>query len=71
MTQRNPPAVFKTGTLVHIRNSGYRPGRIVEYRGLFGPGGTPIYRVRVRAKPYPAYIEVREDQLEVIPTAVP
>jgi len=55
------------GTLVKVRNSGYRRGRIVEFRGPLGPGGALIYRVRVRSKPSPAYIEVREDQLELIP----
>jgi hypothetical protein len=69
MTTKNSLPSLKIGSVVKIRNSGYRPGRIVEYRGLLGPGGTPIFRVRVRAKPHPAYIEVREDQLEVIPSA--
>ncbi len=57
---------LKVGDLVNIRNSGYRRGRIVEYRGPLGPGGAHIYRVRVRHKPRPAYAEFREDQLEVI-----
>jgi hypothetical protein len=61
---------LKNGTLVKIRNSGYRQGKIVEFRGLLGPGGAPIYRVLVRGKPNPAYIEVREDQLELIPSPV-
>jgi len=60
---------FKIGTLVRIRNSGYGPARIVEFRGPLGPNGARIYRVRVRKKPRPAYLEVREDQLEAIPTA--
>lgn len=55
------------GTVVTIRDSGYRRGKIVEYRGPLGPGGARIYRVRVRRKPKPAYTEVREDQLAVIP----
>lgn len=55
------------GSLVMIRNSGYRRGKIVEFRGPLGPGGTRIYRVLVRGKPKPAYIELREDQLAVIP----
>jgi hypothetical protein len=54
------------GTIVKIRNSGYRPGKIVEFCGNFGPGGAAIYRVRVRRKPKPAYIEVLEDQLEPV-----
>jgi hypothetical protein len=67
MTTPNPTPL-KVGDLVRIRNSGYlRPGKIVEDRGLLGPGGTRIFRVRVRRKPSPAYTEVREDQLELIP----
>ncbi|HVS36249.1 MAG TPA: hypothetical protein VMS17_11830 [Gemmataceae bacterium] len=58
---------FKVGDIVKIRLSGFRPGKIVEYRGPLGPGGAHIYRVRVRGKPYPAYTEVREDQLELVP----
>jgi len=53
------------GTIVKILNSGYRRGKIVEFRGALGPGGARIYRVLVRRKP-PAYTEVREDQLEPI-----
>jgi hypothetical protein len=57
--------VLKVGDLVKIRNSGYRPGRIVELRGPLGPGGAEVYRVRVRRKPKPMYVEVLGDQLEV------
>jgi hypothetical protein len=59
------------GTRVRILRSGYGPAEVVEYRGPFGPGGVPIYRVLVQTKPEEAYIEVRGDQLEVLaaPTA--
>jgi hypothetical protein len=57
---------LKVGTLVRIRNSGYGRARVVEYRGALGPNGARVYRVRVRKKPHPAYIEVREDQLETL-----
>jgi hypothetical protein len=57
---------LKLGDLVKIRHSNLR-GRIVELRGPLGPGGAQIYRVRFRGKPNPAYIEVREDQLVLIP----
>ena len=50
-----------------IRHSGGMKGRIVEWRGPLGPGGAQIYRIRVQRKPKPVYIEVREDQLEVLP----
>ncbi len=43
-------------------------GRIVELRGPLGPGGAQIYRIRVAFKPKPSYIEVREDQLELLST---
>jgi len=69
MMTHNLTEPFKIGTLVRIRNSGYGPARIVEFRGPLGPNGARIYRVRVRKKPRPAYLEVREDQLEAIPTA--
>jgi hypothetical protein len=58
---------LELGDLVKIRHSGWRRGRIVELRGALGPGGSQIYRVIVRRKPTPAYIELREDQLEAIP----
>lgn len=55
------------GTPVKIRNSGYGLAKIVEYRGQLGPNGARVYRIRVGDKP-PAYTEVLEDQLEVVPT---
>ena len=67
MTTENATDPLKVGTLVKILNSGYRRAKIVEFRGPLGPKGVRIYRVRVRSKPRPAYIEVREDQLEEIP----
>jgi hypothetical protein len=57
---------LKIGTVVKIRNSGYGPARVVEFRGPLGPGGMRVYRLRVRKKPQPAYIEVREDPLETV-----
>ena len=59
---------LKLGDLVKIRHSGWRRGRIIELRGPLGPNGSHIYRVIVRRKPKPVYIELREDQLEPIPT---
>lgn len=57
---------WKVGDRVKIRYSDMR-GPSVELRGPLGPGGVQIYCVRFRRKPTPAYIEVREDQLEPIP----
>lgn len=63
--QLNEP--LKVGTIVRIRNSGYGRAKIVEFRGPLGPNGARVYRIRVRKKPNPAYIEVVEDQLEPEP----
>jgi hypothetical protein len=62
------PLIFQVGDRVNILNSNGLKGRIVELRGPLGPKGAQIYRVRLRPKPNASYIEVREDQLEVIPT---
>jgi hypothetical protein len=56
---------LKEGTLVKILHSGFHRAKIAEYRGPFGPKGARIYRVLVSKKPR-MYIEVREDQLEVL-----
>ena len=58
---------LKLGDRVKIRHSADLRGRIVELRGPLGPGGVQVYRVRIRRKPRPSYIEVREDQLEAVP----
>ena len=65
--QEHPVALLKLGDRVKIRLSGGLSGRIVELRGPLGPGGTQIYRVLVRRKPEPKYIELREDQLMLVP----
>jgi hypothetical protein len=64
--------VLKVGDWVNIRHSGYtKPGRIVEYRGPLAPGGVRVFRVKMRGRPSPAYIEVREDQLEFVSSETP
>jgi hypothetical protein len=65
--QEQPAALLKLGDRVKIRLSGGLSGRIVELRGPLGPGGAQIYRVLVRRKPEPKYIELREDQLKPVP----
>jgi len=70
MAKRNkdkPVVLLKLGDHVKIRHSGGKRGRIVELRGPLGPGGVQVYRVLVRRKPEPAYIELMEDQLEMAP----
>ena len=42
-------------------------GRVVELRGPLGPNGVQVYRVRLSPKRRRAYVEVREDQLELLP----
>ena len=67
MAGKKAATPLKLGDLVKIRHSADWRGRIVELRGPLGPGGVQIYRVRVQRKPKPAYIELREDQLVLIP----
>jgi hypothetical protein len=68
--QERPAVVFNLGDRVKIRRSGGMRGRIVELRGPIGPGGIQIYRVLIRRKPEPTYIELREDQLQLAPAKV-
>ena len=65
MTTPNLSEPLKPGTVVKIRLSGFHRAQIAEYRGPFGPKGARVYRVLVSRKPR-MYIEVREDQLEVL-----
>lgn len=57
----------KRGDKVKIISGSGPTGRIVELRGPLGPKGMLVYRVRLRKKPKPVYVEVREDQLELLP----
>ncbi len=59
---------LKIGTFVRIRDSGYgqAPAQVTEFRGPLGPNGARIYGVRVGKKKPAPYLEVREDQLEVL-----
>ncbi|HEY3968207.1 MAG TPA: hypothetical protein VGM05_26830 [Planctomycetaceae bacterium] len=66
MVLRNLIEPLNVGTVVKILNSGYDRAEIVEYRGPLGPKGARVYRVLVQRKPRRDYIEVREDQLEVL-----
>ncbi len=69
MATQNPIEPLKVGTVVKILNSGYGRAQIAEYLGPLGPKGARIYRVRVENKPRRVYIEVREDQIEVLNAA--
>ena len=68
MATENFVEPLKSGTAVKILNSGYSRAWVAEYRGPLGPKGARIYRVLVEKKPR-VYIEVREDQLEVLDDA--
>ncbi len=67
MSKKTSEPRFKVGDRVRILHAHWDPGPIVELRGPLGPGGAQVYRVRLRGKPRPAYIEVREDQLVLVP----
>lgn len=66
MATQNLLEPLKAGTVVKIVNSGYSRAKIAEYRGPLGPKGARVYRVLVQKRPRRVYIEVREDQLEVL-----
>ena len=59
---------LKDGTLVKILNSGFHRAKIAENRGPLGPKGARVYRVLVQTKPRRMYVEVLEEQLEVLGT---
>jgi hypothetical protein len=65
-SKKNEPA-FTLGDMVKILRSGYKRAKIIELRGPLGPGGKQVYRVLLRRKPSPVYIEVLEEQLELLP----
>jgi hypothetical protein len=67
MVRPRSTPLLKLGDCVRIRRSTGLRGLIVELRGPLGPHGAQIYRVRVERDPEPAFIEVREDQLEPLP----
>jgi hypothetical protein len=59
---------LKIGTFVRIRNSRYGQARVqvAEFRGPLGPKGARVYGVYIGEEPA-AYVEVLEEQLEVVP----
>ena len=66
MTTPNRPEPTKIGTMVKILNSGFHRAQIVEDFGELGPKGARSYHVLVVKKPR-MYVQVLEDQLEVLP----
>ncbi|HVS35944.1 MAG TPA: hypothetical protein VMS17_10220 [Gemmataceae bacterium] len=69
MTTPNLAEPLKVGAVVKIRNSGCHRAKIAEFHGPLGPKGARVYRVLVQRKPRRVYIEVLEDQLEVLEDA--
>jgi hypothetical protein len=67
-TTSEPQPLLNIGDRVQIRHASGLSGRVVELRGPLGPGGCQIYLIMVRRKPTPSYVEVREDQIEVLPS---
>jgi hypothetical protein len=66
MAVKNVAPILKVGDHVKIRNYADQKGKIVELRGPLAPGGKQVYRVIVRRKPKPVYIELSEDQIVLI-----
>jgi hypothetical protein len=64
---KKAPQILKVGDMVKIPHYANRRAKIVELRGPLAPGGKEVYRVIVRRKPKPVYIELSEDQLVLIP----
>ena len=66
MATQNEIEPLKNGTVVKVRTSGIDRAWVTEYRGPLGPKGARVYRILFQKKP-PIYMEVLEDQLEVLP----
>jgi hypothetical protein len=67
MAAKKTGELFKVGDLVKIRYYGGQTGRVVEWYGPLAPGGMQLYRVRVRGKAKPVYIDLREDPMVLLP----
>jgi hypothetical protein len=65
MATRELAEPLREGTVVKILNSGFHRAEVVEYRGPLGPKGARVYGVVAVKKPR-LYLEVLEDQLEVL-----
>jgi hypothetical protein len=66
-TQTRATPKLQLGETVKVRHHEHLLGRIVELRGPLGPGGAYVYRVVFGRKPLRRSIELREDQLIVVP----
>lgn len=61
------PDILAPGTRVKIRHFFGHKGKVVEWRGPLGVGGAQVYGVKYGPKGRRGYIEVRRDQLIVLP----
>jgi hypothetical protein len=69
MAKKKQSAVFVSfnlGDSVKIKSFAGKVGKIVEYRGALGPGGEPVFRVKLSRTPNVSYIELLGNQLEVV-----
>jgi hypothetical protein len=67
MAAKRATQAFKLGDRVTVEYFPHWRGKIVELRGPLAPGGMQVYGVRIRQKPKSFYVELREDQLILIP----
>jgi hypothetical protein len=73
--EQKPAPRFNLGDRVKVHHSRGMRARISEVRGPIGPGGVQVYRIVVVRKvsgtrPIRTYIDVMEDQIELIPAKV-
>jgi hypothetical protein len=57
----------KLGDHVKIRYGPEVPAQVIEERGPLGPNGALVFRIRVEYDPEPRFVEVLEEELELIP----
>ncbi len=62
-----PALPIQLGSRVRFVDLPNLTGKVVEFRGPLGPKGVEIYRIRFLNRPYKSYVEVRGDQIEVLP----
>ena len=62
-----PALPIQLGSRVRFLAAPELTGKVVEFRGPLGPKGVEIYRIRFLNRPYKSYVEVRGDQIEVLP----
>lgn len=65
METENASEPLKEGSIVKVLNSGFHRAEIVQYRGPLDPKGARVYGI-VKVKKPRLYLEVLEDQLEVL-----